>query len=53
MTGAGTELGAATAAFEALAALDWDEIAVDTNGYRPGGATRPDEFVGPDPSKDR
>jgi hypothetical protein len=27
------------AAFGALAALGWDEVAVDPNGYRPGGAT--------------
>ena len=29
------------AAFGALAALGWDEVAVDPNGYRPGGATPP------------
>jgi uncharacterized protein len=29
------------AALRALAALGWDEVAVDPNGYRPGGATPP------------
>ena len=29
------------AALGALAALGWDEVAVDPNGYRPGGATPP------------
>ena len=29
------------ATFEALAALGWDEVAIDPNGYRPGGATPP------------
>jgi len=29
------------AAFEAIAALGWDEVAVDPSGYRPGGATPP------------
>ena len=41
-------------AFGAIATLGWDEVAVDPNGYRPGGASlRLDEFGGPDPSKDR
>jgi pyridinium-3,5-biscarboxylic acid mononucleotide sulfurtransferase len=29
------------AALRALAALGWDEVTVDPNGYRPGGATPP------------
>jgi uncharacterized protein len=29
------------AALRALEALGWDEVAVDPNGYRPGGATPP------------
>jgi len=29
------------AALSALAALGWDEVVVEPNGYRPGGATRP------------
>src|SRR6185436_12583459 len=31
------------AAFEEVAALGWDEVAIDPNGYRPGGATPPPE----------